>query len=62
MVIIFTVVIGNKMTQSERELMYRILFEDSDEEPTPAIYEIYDTISELVSDIDNMEVTQVTLH
>ena len=50
------------MTQSEQELMYRILFEDSDEEPTAAIYEIYDTVTELVGDISNLEVTQVTLH
>jgi hypothetical protein len=49
------------MTQSEQELMYRILFEDSDEEPTSAIYEIYDTITELVGDISNLEVTKVTI-
>jgi len=50
------------MKQSEQELLYRILFENSNEEPTSAIYEIYDTITELVGDISNLEVTQVILH
>lgn len=36
------------MTLEEQQLMYRILFEDSDEEPTSAIYEIYDTLQEVI--------------
>ena len=37
------------MTQEENDLLYRILFEDSDEEPTSAIFEIYDTVTELIA-------------
>lgn len=62
MVTIFTAVIGNKMTQNEKELLYRILFEDSDEEPTSAVYELYDTVTELVGNINDMEVTKITIH
>ena len=36
------------MTLEEQQLMYRILFEDSDEEPTSAIYEIYDTLQDVI--------------
>lgn len=36
------------MTQEENDLLYRILFENSDEEPTAAIYEVYDTVTELI--------------
>lgn len=35
------------MTMEEKEMLYRILFEDSDEEPTDAVYEVYDTITDL---------------
>jgi hypothetical protein len=47
------------MTKYEEQLMYRILFEDSDEEPTSAIYEVYDTLTELISDGNRLKVTQV---
>lgn len=35
------------MTVEEKEMLYRILFEDSDEEATSAVYEVYDTLSDL---------------
>ena len=41
------------MTQDEKELLYRILFEDSDEEPTPAVYEVYDTLSDMFDIAEN---------
>lgn len=50
------------MTQSDKELLYRILFEDSDEEPTSAVYELYDTITDLVGDITNLEINKITIH
>lgn len=37
------------MTQEENDLLYRILFENSNEEPTAAIYEVYDTVTELIA-------------
>jgi len=36
------------VTIEEQEQLYRILFEDSDEEPSSAIYEIYDTLEEIL--------------
>jgi hypothetical protein len=60
---IFIVVIGSKkLTLEEQESLFRILFENSNEEPTSAVYEIYDTITELVGDISNLEVTKITIH
>lgn len=49
------------MTIDEQELMYRILFENSNEEPTSAVYEIYDTLTELIGNITNLEVTKITI-
>lgn len=56
------VVIGKKMSQSEMDLMYRILFENSNESPTSAIYEVYDTVTELVGDITKLEMNTTTIH
>lgn len=50
------------MTTDEQELMYRILFENSNEEPTSAVYEVYDTITELIGDISNLKVNKITIH
>jgi hypothetical protein len=59
----FIVVIGSKkLTKSESEMLYRILFENSNEEPTSAVYEVYDTITELIGDISNLEVSKITIH
>jgi hypothetical protein len=38
------------MTEAEENRLYRVLFEDSDEEVGNEIYEIYDTLTELISD------------
>lgn len=36
------------MTFEEEQRMYRILFEDSDEKVGSEVYELYDTVSELI--------------
>lgn len=37
------------MTEQEQDRLYRVLFEDSDEEIGNEIYELYDTLTELIS-------------
>lgn len=36
------------MTFEEEERLYRVLFEDSDEEVGNEVYELYDTLSEVI--------------
>jgi len=38
------------MTKKEEERLYRILFEDSDEEVGNEVYELYDTVTEIIQD------------
>jgi hypothetical protein len=38
------------MTTEEKERLYRILFEGSDEEPGNEVYELYDTVTELIEE------------
>lgn len=38
------------MTEKEQQRLYRVLFENSDEEIGNEIYELYDTVTELISD------------
>jgi len=37
-----------KMTEQEEQRLYRILFEDSDEEVGNEVYELYDTVTEII--------------
>lgn len=50
------------MTLEEQEQLYRILFEDSDEEPTSAVYEVYDTLAELLENRKLLPQTIRVLH
>jgi hypothetical protein len=36
------------MTEQEEQRLYRILFEDSDEEVGNEVYELYDTVTEII--------------
>ena len=36
------------MTLEEEQRLYRVLFEDSDEKVGSEVYELYDTVSELI--------------
>ena len=38
------------MTFEEEQRLYRVLFEDSEEEIGNEIYELYDTLSEVIKD------------
>ena len=38
------------MTIEEEERLYRVLFEGSDEEVGDEVYELYDTVTELIAD------------
>jgi hypothetical protein len=37
-----------KMTEKEEQRLYRILFEDSAEEVGNEVYELYDTVTEII--------------
>ena len=37
-----------KMTEQEEQRLYRILFEDSNEEVGNEVYELYDTVTEII--------------
>jgi len=37
-----------KMTEKEEQRLYRILFEDSNEEVGNEVYELYDTVTEII--------------
>ena len=50
------------MTNEEKETLYRILFENSDEECPSAIYEVYDTLTELYGDLSNLKMEKETIH
>ena len=50
------------MTIEEQEQLYRILFEAADEQPTSAIYEIYDTLDEILANRSQLPQTVRVLH
>jgi hypothetical protein len=50
------------MTEKEQQTLYRILFEDSDEECPSAIFEIYDTLDEILQNRSLLPQTVRVLH
>ena len=50
------------MTTEEQEIIYRILFENSDEECPAAIYEVYDTLDEILQNSSLLPQTVRVLH
>lgn len=50
------------MTEKEEELLYRVLFEDSDEEVGNEIYEVYDTLTEVIQNRSQLPQTVRILH
>jgi len=50
------------VTTEEQEQLYRILFEESDEEPTSAIYEIYDTLTDILANSSSLPQSVRVLH
>lgn len=50
------------MTIEEEQALYRILFEDSDEDCPAAIYEIYDTVDELIQNRKYLPQSAPVLH
>ena len=50
------------MTEKEQQTLYRILFEDSDEKCPSAIYEIYDTLAEILENRTLLPQTLRVLH
>jgi hypothetical protein len=50
------------MTFDEEQKIYRILFEDSDEEPGNEVYEVYDTLTEILENRSLLPQTVRVLH
>ena len=50
------------MTIEEEERLYRVLFEDSDEEVGNEVYELYDTVTELIQNRSPLPQTVRFLH
>ena len=50
------------MTFEEEERIYRILFEDSDEEVGNEVYEVYDTLTEILENKTLLPQTVRVLH
>ncbi len=50
------------MTIEEEERLYRVLFEDSDEEVGNEVYEIYDTLTEVLENRSLLPQTVRVLH
>jgi len=50
------------MTEKEEERLYRVLFEDSDEEVGNEIYEVYDTLTEVIQNRSQLPQTVRILH
>lgn len=51
------------MTFEEEQRLYRVLFEDSDEEIGSEIFELYDTLSELIQDkVPSLPQSERVLH
>ena len=50
------------VTLKEREKLYRVLFEESDEEVGSEIYEIYDTLTEILENSSHLPQTVRVLH
>ena len=50
------------MTLEEEERIYRILFEDSDEEVGNEVYEVYDTLTEILENKTLLPQTVRVLH
>ena len=51
-----------KMTEKEEERLYRVLFEDSDEEVGSEVYEIYDTLTEILANSSQLPQSVRVLH
>ena len=50
------------MTEQEEQRLYRVLFEDSDEEVGSEIYEIYDILEEVIENRSLLPQTIRVLH
>ena len=50
------------VTLKEREKLYRVLFEESDEEVGSEIYEIYDTLTEILENSSSLPQAVRVLH
>ena len=50
------------MTFDEQEKLYRVLFENSDEEVGSEVYEIYDTLTEILANSSQLPQSLRVLH
>jgi hypothetical protein len=49
------------MTEQEEQRLYRVLFEDSDEKVGSEVYELYDTVNELIQNRKRLPQTERVL-